>query len=601
VSAPRRVVLCTAARRPYPGDAASGELVLDAGSVDEPRPGEQRIAARDLLPAAEAAALQQACLRFVTGWHTGRAPLRGAGFNAGRAIESRVLIDLGAALKHLVLLQRLAAAHGPLRVLADTNQPALEVIREVLQRGNPPVVLEDAVPRWMPPLRQAAARVRSTLLPRATGDARDVRAAAVPPDAEGRSPHPRIRVWWLTNYRNRALLDRLGSDPRFDVRRFERGEENRYLTGALAGDVESLGHDALERSLQDLRDAGPAIEALAAQELAGLGGAAEVAQVVFTRAVEAMMAATATAAEGWRRLLRADRPDLIVGGIPWGGDLRVLALLAAHAGIPFTAVQDGALSEAGAGGVPVGSAALAWGPMGADWFARRGFPRAAIHAVGDPYLDVVRARVAEGPSQPLRERLRIPAGQRVLVASVQNSAPHHLETDPADPVRAARMLLAAFEQGAAPGWTLVLKLHPRLVLVDGRRRVDLFRRMTRSVEAARIAGPEEDPVKVLALADAHVGEGDTLSLEAIACGKPAILLERAGLPLSYPEFRDSGAMAVARSPRDLAARLAAGPVLDPAAARRLLELHFRADAAPADALARLAGDARRASASEEAS
>jgi len=595
----RRVVLCTAARRPYPGDAAAGDLVLDAGSVDEPRCGEARIAARDLLPASEAAALQQACLRLVTSWHAGRAPLCGAGFNAGRAIESRVLIDLGSALKHLVLLQRLAAAHGPLRVLADTNQPALEVIREVLLRGNPAVVLEDAVPRWMPPLT-ATARVRATL----PGTAADARATPAPVAAAGRPGRPadgRIRIWWLTNYRNRALLDRLGSDPRFDVRRFERGEENRYLAGVPAGDLERIGREALESSLFDLREAAGTIESFAARELRGIEGAAEVAQAVFARALEAMIAATAAAAEGWRQLLRADRPDLVVGGIPWGGDLRVLALLAAHEGIPFTAIQDGALTEVGAGGVPVGSAALAWGPMGSAWFARRGFPAAGIHAVGDPYLDVVRARVAEGGSRQLRERLRVPAEHRVLVASVQNSAAHQLETDPADPVRAARILSAAFQDSGAPGWTLVLKLHPRLVLVDGRRRVDLFRRMVRSVEAVRIAGPEVDPVKVLALADAHVGEGDTLSLEAVACGKPSILLERDGLPIAHPEFRDTGAMPLVRSPAELRSCLAAGPALAPAAAARLLELHFRADTTPADALASLASGARRASASEEAS
>ncbi len=94
---------------------------------------------------------------------------------------------------------------------------------------------------------------------------------------------------------------------------------------------------------------------------------------------------------------------------------------------------------------------------------------------------------------------------------------------------------------------------------------------------------------LLALGDAHVGEGDTLSLEALACGKPSILFEQEGLPPVYPEYAATGAMPAVRSPDELAALLGGGaPPIDPSARARLLDEHLRAETPAADALVSLA-------------
>ena len=574
-----RAFLLTGGRYPAPARVGAGDFVLDAGNT-APLPREARtFAARDLLSFAEAEAIQAACLRFVTRWHEGERDLPPLPCSAGRAVESLALIELGQALKHLVLLRRFASACGAREIVADLDLPSLRAAGAALASGALPLrLLAPAGPG--PSLRRAALELRRAL---AGGRSRQrgsgVASGALPREAGA------VRVWGLANYRNRALLESLSDAAGISLRLFERLGENRYLRAEAARD-RALA-DAAARSVADARTR---IEHLAREVWPEIPGAHAVALDVLERSTRRLVPEACRETEGWRRLLAEDRPDVIVAGIPWAGDLRNLALLALREGILLAACQDGVLAEVGAGGVPVGGGALAWGPAGREWFVRRGFPAGSVLEVGDPYLERLLGEIEREDVAALRRRLSIPPSAKVVLASVQNSAPHFLPFDPADPVRVARILLEAC--ASLRGFRLVLKPHPRLPVVDGGRRLALLRELVRGVERARIVEPDEPIRGLMALSDAHVGEGDTMSLEMLACGKPVFLLEREGLPPLYPDFSASGAMTVVTGGRALAERLAGGLAPpEPGARRALLERHLRRAAAPADAVLALAKSA----------
>ncbi len=576
---PSRAFLLSGGRVPDPRSVRAGDLVLDAGNTATLPSGVRVVSARDLLPFAEAEAIQIACLRFVARWHSGSEDLRPLPCSPGRVVESLALIDLGQALKHLVLLRRFACREGVRAIVADLDLPWLRAVAPVLADDPAPVDLVAPGGSGLL-LRRAALGVRLVLGRGRSRDRHPGASVEARPERTGR-----LRVWGLANYRNRAILDTLSTAPGFSLRCFERAYENRYLPPS--GAREEAPYRAAARSLAPPRER---VEQAAHEAWPEIPGAHDVAFDVLLRSMRLLVPAACREAAGWGRLLAEDPPDVILSGIPWGGDLRTLALVALKERIPLLACQDGVLAEVGAGGVPVGAGALAWGPAGRAWFTRRGFPDDAVFEVGDPYLERLVSGLDREDGKALRRRLGIPPAERVILASVQNSAPHFLACDPADPVRWVRILLDAFSSIA--GTCLVLKPHPRLPLVDGGRRLAHLREMAKGLAWARIVEPDEPIVGLMALSDAHVGEGDTLSLEMLACGKPAILLERQGLPSFYPDFASSGAMTVVRSARALAERLAAGlPPANPGARRTLLDRHLQSAVSPGQALLAIAGRA----------
>jgi hypothetical protein len=575
-----RVLLLTGGRLPRPESAVAGDIVLDAGWHGPLPSGVRRVPARDLLPAVEAERLLAACRELATTWHSGlvaKAPLRLA---PGRVVETAALLELVQALKHLVLLRRLAELTGPCAIAADAGHPALGRIA--------PLLASDPVPVLLVP--QGGTRNRLSRGVRAAlGTWRSSRRSATPGTRPGahagrHGPAGSVRVWGLANYRNRPLLQALERDPRFSVQIFERTAENRYLQ-------EQLPREGMARIGDEVLPARPTIRALvevgAGALLRGIPGAGVLAADIIEAAMRRRIPSAEVEALCWARSLDADPPDLVVCGIPWDGDLKVLALVAAESGIPVVACQDGALAEAGAGGIPVGSAALAWGPRGRAWFAARGFPGNRVFEVGDPYLEALVRDVGTLDASELRKRLRVPAEAKVLLVGVQNSAPHLPATDPGDPMRLAAFAVEAAAR--ASRWVVVLKAHPRLPLVDGSRRLRLVRDMAAAVPNARFAEPGEPVAGLMALADAHAGEGDTLGLEMLACGKPAFLLAQEGLPLPYPEFASTGAMPVLRTPGALASVLdGPTPVAVPSTSRALLAQHVCESTLAGDSLLALA-------------
>lgn len=576
----RQVVLLTGGRYPGAAEIARAEIVLDAGAAEPLPSGTRSIEARELLPAAAAEALSAACREFAVSWHRGLRASPRLDLPPGRAIETVVTIELALALKHLILLRKLALREGCLRVTADATRPPIARIAPVLAADPVPVEIRGR-PLSLALLRRAASWTRA-----AWARPRPPRGATGPARAEGLSGaipgDKRIRVWGLANYRNRPLLEALSHDRRFSVRLIERSAENHYLPSEhrRRDDDPALAQET-RRIARESRDL---VRERTRALFAGLPGADLVAQSIVEEALARLVPACEAEARGWRQALEDDPPDLILAGIPWGGDLRSLALVCAS-GPPLVACQDGVLAEVGAGGVPVAGGALAWGPRGRDWFASRGVPGHAIFEVGDPYLDRLVEDVGRA-SGSLRGRLGVPADEKVLLASVQNSAPHFLPGDPADPVRFARMLAEALTH--VTGWCLVLKPHPRLPLVDGAERLRLLQRIAGESPSARLADPAEPIAGLIALADAHVSEGDTLSLEMLACGKASILFQREDLFAPYPEFASTGAMPVVHSPQELAGTLGRGvsPPLE-TARRALLDSHLSARISPAEALVSL--------------
>ncbi len=570
----RRVCLLVGSREPAPSRLRPGDIALDAGAVETIPAYARRISARELLPAREADALLAACRELAVSWHVG-APASGPEvLDAGRSVESAFTLELGQALKLLVLLERLAALEGSLEVIADTTLPAVSVLPAGLREAGATILLSH--PGGLrAAVRRTAVRGRAALTRMQGGS----RARAHGPTVEDSGAPGRIRVWGLANYRNRPVLDRLQRDERFSVRILERRFENRYLPPLAGEDGPDAGSP--ERSLAGRADA---FLRRSEELFAGIPGAGAVAFEVLRSALTRIAPQAEREARAWRGLLAADPPDVIVSGIPWGGDLRSLALAVERNGPPLFMCQDGALSEVGVGGIPVGWGAFTWGPLGTSWFGRRGLRADRLFEIGDPYLDALVTEIERArPARGIRARLRIPDGVKVLLASAQNSAPHLLSTDAADPVRAVRTILDSV--AGVPSWCLVLKPHPRILVVDGRRRLNLLRRLAGRVSNARIVDPDEPIAGLMALSDAHVAEGDTLSLEMLACGRPSVLLERDGLTPLYPEFAATGAMPCVQSVQDLRALLRAGiPPPAEEARRRLVSQHLRASTSPAEAL-----------------
>lgn len=578
---PGRVVLLTGGREPRGSTIRRDDLVLDAGADAALPAGVRQVAARELLPADEAEALGRRCLEFARGWHV--APGSGAfdPISPARAAESAVLLELGAAMKLLVLLRRLAAREGTLEVVADPLLPALVHLRGPIGDGPVPIVLGTAASP-MTAFRRVVRGLRAAVTPGPRG---------TPGEREGGAARDgAIRIWGLDGYRHRPILDGLEADGRFSLRRFPASAEGRHLPPET---VREAPADAVARARESLSDHLPHAERLAASLFGDLPGGAALAVAVAREVAVRAIPASLSGALAWDALLARDRPDAVVGGIPWGGDTRLLALVASRRRVPFVACQDGVLCELGAGGVVAGSAAFTWGPRGDSWFERRGFSASGLFRVGDPWLAALRRSVGAVDPAEVRARLGVPAGRRVLLVGVQNSAPHYLASDPGDPVRSLRALLEGFRD--VPGWTLVLKPHPRLVHVDGARRLRLVRELAAPLPAVRVVPPHEPIAGLIALADAVAGEGDTLLFEAVACGKPALLLEHPDLPIPYPEFASTGAMPVVPSAAALREALARGPAPAPADARaRLLDEYVRPDTTPADALVELARGSRTA-------
>ncbi len=567
---PLRVALLIGDGPPPTSRSEPWDLALDLGATRETPDSLRRVGWRELLSPEEAEGILARCRELVTGWHAGLASRPPLALSPGRVVETAVLLEAARSLKYVAVLNRLASREGPLEVHAARDFAKAPGLQAALECLDPPVRL---VPRAGPlaGLHRAALRLRARLSSREGTPARGHAGPATRPERT-------IRVWGLANYRNRVLLERLRSDARFSLRVFERSSENRYLPERLPA-----APDVLDAALRWVEGSRPALDRRVSELFPEIPGVPLLLREVVEGAVRAVVPAAEAETRGWQSLLAGDPPDVIVCGIPWGGDLRTLALATASSGPPVVAVQDGALSEVGAGGIPVGAGALAWGPLGRLWFERRGFEPGSIHLVGDPYLERL-VREVEGTDQaPVRARLGMPKDARVLLASVQNTAPHVLAADPADPVRDVRLLLAAVAR--APGWCLVLKPHPRLPIVDGRRRLALLEELAGAVPSARLAEPEEPIAGLMALADAHVGEGDTLTLEMLACDKPALLVRREGVVPIYPEYSGAGPLPVAGSAEELAALLARG-VMRPeeSARRRLLELHLRAETPPAEAI-----------------
>ena len=530
------------------GTPAAGTPVLDAGVCEVPATA-RRIAARELLPAPQAQELLERTRNVVTGWH--------GGARAGRAIETSVLLPLAHALRALVLVRRFAAAAGVRQVRHLGPLPEGDLLAGVLHGEG--IALEIRVGATAR-LRAVAARTRARL----TG-----RPAAAPPAPARRGPG--LRTWGLATYRNEPVLEALAADGRLSLRRWVRGAENRYLpaTGAAA-----------RPSAPDLA----ALDEACARWLPDVPGAPLLARRIVGDALARELPGFAGEVRSWERALDDDPPLAIVAGIAWAGDLRTLAIVAAERGVPFVSCQDGLLAEVGAGGVPVGSDALCWGPLGARWFEARGFRRAL--AIGDPWMDRLVRDVEAMPRGEARRALGIGPDARVLLAGVANSAPHLLHAEPLDPLRQLEELLAGT---AGTGVVVLVKPHPRLPLVDGRRRLDEVERRVAGAPHARLRPPDDPLPPLMAAADAQAGEGDTLGFEMVRCGRAAIVLLPGDLMAPYPELVDTGTMPRARDAGELRALLARGIAPPPpAAARALLDLHLRREHDPAAAVVALA-------------
>ncbi|MBP7148921.1 MAG: hypothetical protein KBD01_15420 [Acidobacteria bacterium] len=286
----------------------------------------------------------------------------------------------------------------------------------------------------------------------------------------------------------------------------------------------------------------------------------------------------------WRELIAAVRPRGVLGPLPWGGDLRTVCYVARATGVPFIAVQDAIVSELGASD-PLGpSRALAWGPSGREWFEERGLAGSDIAEVGEPYFEEWAARTREIDPEQARRVLGLPYGRRIVLCALMPSAAHSLVLDNDSPLADVEEIARGV--AAARGWLLVIKPHRRLATIDGFARVAETWALA-GRHGAWLLPPDTDLGLAVAASDVYVSAGDTLSLHAVATGRPAVVLRRAGHAARAPELL-SGDLPVAPCAGELTRLLEEG--LRRPEVGAVLERHFLLQEPLSEAIERLLAD-----------
>ncbi len=355
----------------------------------------------------------------------------------------------------------------------------------------------------------------------------------------------------LENYRNRVAFDQLEREG-VALLRLQSSRENSYLPIPPRG--EGWHRPAGEAWRAELSQR-PLVEVEGLPSAPGWSAATVLNSFLLeegTRALGPML----EEASAWRGWLRASRPRGILAGMPWGGGMRLLAFVARAAGLPYLAMQDGILSELGVGGFPPPASALAWGSAGKEWFVSRGLDPAAIALVGDPYLDAWVRTVSRIDRHVARRELGLPGTGRVVLCALQNSAPHTLVYDRNDPLRVAEGIAAALH--GADGWHLAIKPHPRLRRVDGLSRLAEAWVLARR-HGATLLPPDTDVAHAVAACDAYISDGDTLTVEVLSTGRPALLWLPPGHEPPQADYLD-GSLPVVSTGAELLAQLCGDPL-----------------------------------------
>ncbi len=541
--------------------ARPGDVLLRPGELPLPLPTAARVVDRyALLPVEERARIAAAVPRWLDGLaETGEARrLARHGISLVDLVAGERVPALLEALRLGLLLARLREGAVAPEWIVGTPWPALG---PALAGAGIPAdqVTARREPRWHL-LLPALPRLAGLIDPGGRAARRPRNACLAP---------VRGRVLLLENPRTRALAHELEAAG-IHLARLAPVDENRYLPVDPA--PVSLDRDAWERLLAAVPD--PPAEMPRAR---GFDPRRVLAAVLRdSRPLAARRLAEALA---WRNLLLDLRPPAIVAGLPWHGDLRALAFAALSLGVPFVAVQDGALGWTGIGALLPPTAALSWGPEGSRWFRARGIAPGRIVEIGDPLLEERVRRVRARDPHEARRRLGLPPGRRVLLAGLANSAPHDIHAEEDSPLAALAGIARAVRD--AGGWILAVKPHPRLLRVDGATRLAEADRLLRGV-SARLLPPATDISMALAAADAWISEGDTVTIEAAAAGWPVIAWRGSAAPCPYPDM-DGDGIPAAGDPSALARILAAEtlPTPDPA----LVEGQVRPRVSPGDALA----------------
>jgi hypothetical protein len=528
------------------------------------------VARAELATVQELEALSDAGVALLRAWHRGSAAevSRRAGLPLAEIVAGELLVFYLQALKASFLLARLRAG-GPAgeTVVAPVGWAAVEA--GLAAFDEPPAIRFAADPSWPVVLRAGPAfwsRLRSWR--------RQARYAASDAGDPSGAPTPGVFVG-LPNYRNRVLLEWLDAEGLPVCQVAARGE-NTYLPVANGADrrdaeVDRIWNEASSRE--------PSGEVLSFPEAPGWDPWRLLRALLKAPGADLARKAVREV-DTWRGWLREHRPRAVIGGIPWSGDLRALVFAGAAEGVPFLAVQDGALSTVAIGGLVPPVSVLAWGPEGRRWFVDRGCEPDRVAMIGDPYLEHWLARTDRVMPLEARRRLGLPREGRVVLGVLQNSAPHALVEDPGAPLE--EMLGVARGVAEARGWTLCVKPHPRLPRVDGWACLAEAWHRSRCTGAVLLS-PFTDVAVAMAGADVYVSHGDTLTLEALAARRPAVLWNRGEAPSYYPDFLESD-VPRARSADELRRVLDAGPEV---AGRELLRRHLSVEEEPAAAVVRL--------------
>ncbi|MDQ7007751.1 MAG: hypothetical protein Q9Q40_11000 [Acidobacteriota bacterium] len=547
----------TLVRRARPGDL----LLAPGRAAPDAPPGVRVIHREEVADPAALDALSRAAVAGLRAWI-------GACGEDREAVEALVgaeLVRLLGSLKTLLLFERVVAITGFRgRILAARSWPGLDVAVELVRQqteGLFELSLGDDRPpvsrRLVAALRQG--RGRSAPGPQPAGAA---------PSAEG-------GVWAMVTTRGQALCQELEAGG-LALHRWFPGEENRYLPGIDAPDPATLADlaAAWERGLQRLATHPFAMPSPWPRTLPA-GRCLE----AWLRRTPPDLARFVADHRTWRRLLRENRPSLVLGPPPWAGDLRALAYACRAEGVAYVTSQDGAMSFLGQGGLLPAGPVLAWGPAGRRWFIAQGFDEEHIAEVGDPYLERWLQRVRHLDAAAERRRLQLSEDRRWLLTGLQNSAPHCIAAEEDDPLLGLEAIAATVSR--CPSWGLVVKPHPRLRRVDGAARLEQARGICRSHGAIMVPA-DTDTARLAAATEAYLGEGDTLGLEMLAAGRAFLVWHPPGRPAPYPEFEQKG-LPVARSLEQLASWLE-NP--HPGGSAAVLNDQIAAAEPPAHALAR---------------
>lgn len=543
------------------GGARPGDLLLAPGWA-EPRchAGVSVVRREELTSPDELVRLADAVEGLIREWF-GRCEREGiavSGLPLAEAVGGALMPRLLQAAKAGLLLARLSRSHAaPGRIRAAGGWTGL---RDALPAQDPPApVAWEADASRRPILRAGPGLWWEWLAAR-----RRHRARKAPERTAAGATIDPGSVWGMVTYRTESLFEHLERAGR-PVRRFFRREENRYLPGRVEAAAPESWRLPWTEAIELIPEPEPSWDFDLRGVIAATLGPAGLEQAgPFLGQYRS-----------WGRLIDRTRPRAVLAPPPWSGDLRALAFACRSASVPYVTLQDGVMSPLSHGGLLPPGKALVWSGAGRRWFEARGFSPGQLAETGEPYLE----RWLEAV-EAHRNRGGARAGEKVLLGVLQNSSPHLPAFEEDESLVTMERIARAVE--SIPGWTLVIKPHPRLLLVDGAARWAEGALAARR-HGARMVSPFADTAALIARADAYLSEGDTLTIEALAAGVPAMIWHDPSRVAPYEDLLGGG-LPVVSSSEQLAAALGGG--LDTSGASRLLRDHIEGGDDPGAALER---------------